>query len=79
MNFYLFRPLPFGLGCAPFIFQTFLIAIVKYILKSTPYVWGHIDDLLIAHKSTGTFSQLVRKFETLGKVFRSWMAVCSKK
>ena len=60
-NFYRFRRLPFGLGCAPFICQTFLMAIVRYIRKSTPFVWGHIDDLLIAHKSSEALKDLVRK------------------
>ena len=60
-SFYRFRRMPFGLGCAPYVCQTFLLAMMKYIREYTPFVWGNIDDLLIAHQSNEVLVNLVRK------------------
>ena len=48
-NYYAFKRLPFGISVAPYVCQRFLSAIVKFVRLHTPFVWGHIDDLLIAH------------------------------
>jgi len=43
-----FNYLPFGLSIAPYICQKFINAICVEIRKYVKYVWGHIDDILIA-------------------------------
>ena len=47
-TFYRFNRLPFRISVAPFVMQRFLNAVTKTIKKYTPYVWGHIDDMLVA-------------------------------
>ena len=46
-----FRVMPFGLGIAPYVCQTFLGAIIRYIRRFTKHVAGYIDDILIGHRS----------------------------
>lgn len=48
--YYCFNYLPFGLSIAPFVCQQLLNRITIEIRKHTKHVWGHIDDVKIAHK-----------------------------
>lgn len=57
---YRFRVLPFGLGIAPFVCQTFLNAIIRYIRKWTPYAFGFIDDILIGSRSKKVLTRIVQ-------------------
>jgi hypothetical protein len=56
---YRFKVLPFGLGIAPWICQTFLAAIVKWVKQFTKFVVGHIDDLLIGHSDPVKLTKIV--------------------
>ena len=50
-KFYVVNFLPFGASISPYVMQKFLNAICKYIREHfTPYTWGHLDDLIIAHR-----------------------------
>ncbi len=57
---YRFRVLPFGLGIAPFVCQTFLNAIIRYIRKWTPYAFGFIDDILIGSRSKKVLTRILQ-------------------
>ena len=57
--YYRFRVLPFGLGMAPSACQTFLESILRYIRKRTPYVHGHIDDILVGARSKRLLTRIV--------------------
>ncbi len=48
---YMFKVLPFGMSCSPFVSQMFLNAIMKKIRLYCPDSWGHIDDILVSHRS----------------------------
>jgi hypothetical protein len=67
---YQFRYMPFGISIAPFVCQTLLNAIIETIKKDTPYVWGHIDDVIIAAKSRrvlqSAIDKLIIKLELAG-------------
>ena len=46
---YRFCKMPFGISVAPYVCQRFLACILEWIKSKTPYCWGHIDDILVAH------------------------------
>jgi hypothetical protein len=47
----MFKVLPFGMSCSPFVSQMFLNAIMKKIRHYCPQSWGHIDDILVSHRN----------------------------
>ena len=47
-KFYKWEVLPFGISIAPYVMQKHLQALITEIKKHTPYVWGHIDDVIVA-------------------------------
>lgn len=51
--------LPFGIATALFVCQMLLNQITKHIRNSTKYVWGHIDDVIIAHADKHELSKIV--------------------
>jgi hypothetical protein len=57
---YTMTRLPFGASISPFVMQTFLNAISKYIRKAfkDPHVWGHLDDLIVAHNDPSYLNQI---------------------
>ena len=57
-HFYKWEVLPFGISLAPYAMQKHLQALINEIRKSTPYVWGHIDDIIIAMESRAGLQQL---------------------
>lgn len=59
-NFYKFNVLPFGIATAPFVCQMMLNRITEFIRKSTKYVWGHIDDVIISHPDKNKLNQIIK-------------------
>lgn len=59
-KYYKFNVLPFGIATAPFACQMLLNQITKYIKKSTEYVWGHIDDIIMAHKDKNCLTKILK-------------------
>ena len=59
-QYFRFRVLPFGLGIAPFVCQTFLDSIISYIRKWTPYAYGFIDDILVGASSRKVLTRIVK-------------------
>ena len=59
-KYYEFNYLPFGISIAPFECQRFVNAITRTIKRMTPYTWGHIDDILIAHNSKTVLKTIVK-------------------
>jgi hypothetical protein len=57
---YQFNVLPFGISIAPYVMQTHLNAILRFIKSVTPYTWGHIDDLILGHADPLVLKKLVR-------------------
>lgn len=57
---YKFNVLPFGIATAPFVCQMLLNQITKYIKKSTSFVWGHIDDIIMAHKDKNELAKILK-------------------
>ena len=67
---YQFNYLPFGLPEAPFICQSFMTVIMDWLKSNyTRCVWGHMDDLLIAHRDKNKVQKatdnLLKKFEKI--------------
>ena len=58
-TYYKFTRLPFGISIAPFVCQMMLNQVVKYVRSVCPQSWGHIDDIIIAHKDAGVLSKLL--------------------
>lgn len=50
-TYYRFNFMPFGLSVAPFVMQTLLNQIMKFIRRYTPYAWGHIDDIIVGARN----------------------------
>lgn len=42
--------MPFGISIAPYVCQQLLNAIMCFIRKTIPHAWGHMDDIILAHK-----------------------------
>ncbi|RNA26186.1 Retrovirus-related Pol poly from transposon opus [Brachionus plicatilis] len=51
--------MPFGLSIAPYIQQMLLNAVLTFIRKYTRFTYGHLDDLLIAHRDQAKLQVLV--------------------
>ncbi|RNA03287.1 Transposon Ty3-I Gag-Pol poly [Brachionus plicatilis] len=58
-KFYQFNRLPFGFSLAPYFQQTLLNAVLTFIRKYTRFTYGHLDDLLIAHRDRAKLLVLV--------------------
>lgn len=58
-NFELNR-LPMGLSIAPYVMQQFLNAIIQKYRPLLTRVWGHIDDVLLAHKNANKLRAVVK-------------------
>ncbi|RNA32856.1 PHD finger 21A [Brachionus plicatilis] len=58
-KFYVFNRMPFGLSIAPYVKQMLLNAVLTFIRKYTRYTYGHLDDLLIAHRDQAKLQVLV--------------------
>lgn len=76
-KYYKFNVLPFGIATAPFVCQMMLNKITEYIRKSTNYVWGHIDDIVLAHPDKNKLQQIVK--ELLIKLNRAGWEINQKK
>ena len=50
-QYFRLKKMPFGISLAPYVCKRFLSEILTYIKKFTPFTWGHIDDILIAHEN----------------------------
>ena len=59
-EYFCFNFLPFGLATAPFVAQMCLNQITAFIRRYTKWVWGHIDDIIIAHTSKEVLNNLVK-------------------
>ena len=57
-RFYKWEVLPFGISLAPYAMQKHLQALINEVKKFTPYVWGHIDDVIIAMESRADLHRL---------------------
>ena len=60
-KYYKFNVLPFVIATAPFVCQMMLNQITKFIKKYTNIVWGHIDDVILAHKDKNQLSAILKK------------------
>ncbi len=60
-SYYVLNRLPMGLSLAPYVMQRFLNAILKSIRHSVEHSWGHIDDMLLAHRDTVVLRQVVKE------------------
>jgi len=49
-SYYVLNRLPMGLSLAPYVMQRFLNAILKSVRNTVEHSWGHIDDMLLAHR-----------------------------
>ncbi len=49
-----------GLSLAPYVMQRFLNAILNVIRASVEHSWGHIDDMLLAHRDPAVLRQVVK-------------------
>ena len=58
-QYFRFTKMPFGISLAPYVCQRFLSEILAYIKKFTPFTWGHIDDILIAHENGEYLKKIV--------------------
>ena len=79
---YEFNYLPFGLPEAPHICQSFMIVIMNWLKKNyTRCVWGHMDDLLIAHrdkhKVMKATNNLVEKLKKINWVINEEKSILS--
>ena len=60
-KFYQFNCLPFGISNAPYNCQLMVNQVTKYIKKTCPLVWAHLDDILIAHQDPVTLHTTTSK------------------
>lgn len=62
--YYKFKYMPFGIANAPFAAQMCLNQVTKFIKSFTPWVWGHIDDVIIAHTDPQVLNNLLKELIT---------------
>ena len=60
-KYFRFTKMPFGISLAPYVCQRFLSEILTFIKKFTPFTWGHIDDILIAHEDGAYLQKIIKK------------------
>lgn len=61
-KYYHYNVLPFGLRTAPFIMQNFLNFLIRHLRRQSLWVWGHIDNLLIAHADKDFLTLIITNF-----------------
>lgn len=61
-KYHFFNYLPFGLLLAPFVMQTLLNQIMKFLRNYTSLAWGHIDDVVTAHKNPEVLKTMLQAF-----------------
>ena len=60
-SYYSFNFLPFGISIAPFVCQQLVNTIVRWLRTQTPWVWGHIDDLIIGAREAEPLILIVKE------------------
>ena len=59
-NYHKFNVMPFGLANAPFAVPICLNQITKFIRTHTKWVWGDIDDVIVAHTDPEVLNNLIK-------------------
>ena len=69
---YTMKRLPFGASISPYVMQTFLNAITKYVRNKYHhiYTWGHLDDLIVAHHDASLLSSIASELHYLFKLVK---------
>ncbi len=76
-KYYKFNYMPFGMSLAPFVCQQILNSIMKFIRKTIECAWGHIDDIILAHKDNMFLRNFIK--ELLFKLSRAKWIINVKK